>query len=476
MTLITSSYEHQLGAAYHRIDNRGLQLDEAKLQIVRDQIEIEIKTHLNFLINLWGFPIYIGRENALDDARALNLNSPDKKLARLKELGYKVPKVRKKDEETHEYEMEDSVGELALQKLLADPSLWPSPESGQGIKHLLEITELITFRKRYVNARLYKGQYFTNYNVAATVTGRRGSKKSIFGLGGNAQNFPARGRLSDLWYECIVARWGRIFFFVDQMQAEDWPVQALSENYNALTEMLSGINRHYKFASTIFGRTIDDLKRGRKSGDSACEMEYYLGKKGRHANNYGMQAQRLSEALAGEGYSIPKQTCILILDTINKVDPNVRGIFHQYIQKCLYDTRKLCTPLGRERQFFGLRQNDKNYALLNEAYAYIPQSTVGDNTGLAVLSLDGVNDYVVQEGHDSICQEVPDKESELLLCFKDTKRAFDRTIQFHNGISISIPIEAKMGYNWHNKVEISEFSEEGVLAAYKKLKEQYAKN
>lgn len=471
---VSSSYEHALGAAYHQIDNRGLQLDVKELETIRNDVKAELNNHCFYLSNAWGFPVYIGKENDSKKDQALNLNSPVKVLERLTALGYKVPKIRKKDEETDEYEMKESANELALRQLLAEPTLWPNPMAGEPIKKLLEVKEVVTFKNKYVNANLYKGQYFSNYNVAATNSGRRGSKKNVFGLGGNAQNFPARGRLSDLWKRCITARPGRLFFFVDQMQAEDWPVQALAQNFPALDDMQKGINRHYKFASAIFNRSIDDLKRGRASGDHQAEMEYNLGKRGRHANNYGMQPPRLSEILAGEGYSVSKAVCTMILETINRIDPNVKGVFHKYIQETLMDCRILRTPLGRERQFFGLRSGEKNYQVFNEAYSYLPQSTVGDNTGMAILYLCGLCDYVVQESHDSIVQEIPDNEESILTTLRNTRDSFKRVIRFHNGIEIEIPIEGALGYDWYDKVKINdkgwEFTEEKALEAYAKLK------
>lgn len=484
--IITSSYEHKLGAIYHRIDNRGLLINTKKLAVTEQVIEDELQKICVFLGSLWNIGVYIGKADFSYSGgyntyqRTLNLNSPTAVLIALQDLGYQVPKIRKKDSETHEYEFVESVAELALRKLYGDPSLWPNPAAGEGIKRVLDAREMITFRNRYVKARLYKSQYFCNYNVAGTLTGRRGSKKSIFGFGGNAQNFPSRGTFAEAWRECICARPGRIFFMVDQMQAEDWPVQALAQNFEALADMKQGINRHYKFASAIFNRTIDDLKAGRKSHDplvyAQAEMEYNLGKRGRHANSYGLQPTKMSEMLAGEGYSVPPSMCKLILETVNRIDPNVKQIFHKYVATCVFDSRMLRTPFGRERQFFGLRQHDKNYAILNEAYAWIPQSTVGDNTGIAIWQLDGCNSYVVQESHDSVCQEIPDDEQELLRVFRDTKRAFNRTITFHNGIQIEIPIEGKIGRTWHNPYQINtsvdDFTEENVIATYRKMKQE----
>jgi hypothetical protein len=381
--------------------------------------------------------------------------------------------------------MKDSVNELALVKLLADPSRWPTPNSGEAIKNLLMTRETITFRNRYINARLYRNTYYSNHNVAATITGRRGSKKTSFGVGGNDQNFPSRGRLSDSWKECIIARPDRLFLFVDQISAEDWPVQALSNNTTALDEMRRGVNRHYKFASQIFGLPVDDLKAARsnkgglytKEQQDTAEMQYYMGKKGRHANNYGMQPQRFSESLASEGgFTVPLDSCKNILSIIDRIDPNVKRVFHKYIQEELSKpTHLLRTPLGRECQFLGLRSGEKNYSILNQGYAYIPQSTVGDNTGLAICDLEGCQGIhcILQDGHDSLCQEIRDTESELLSVFKGTEKAFKRIIRFYNGVEIEIPIEAQIGYNWKEKVKLDHYTEDCLMKAYKELKEKY---
>jgi len=484
--LINSTYEHALALCYHNIDNRGLLINTRKKEQVRIAVQDELDTNCQYLSQLWNIAVYVGAENAPSGDKKLNINAPTKVLETLKNLGYKIPKIRKKNVETDSYDFEDSASKLALVKLLIDPTLWPSPFAGEGIKKLLEVKEAITFRNRYLNARLYKNIYFSNYNVASTLTGRRGSKKTIFNLGGNAQNFPSRGRLSNLWKECIIARPGRIFYFVDQVSAEDWPVQALSQNHHALEQMRQGVNRHYIFASKIFNVTVDALKAARDNKDGLytkaqqeeAELQYYMGKKGRHSNNYGMQPTRLSEAIASEvRISVPVQTCKNILTTVDQIDPNVKRIYHIYIQEELTKSSHLLrTPLGRERQFLGLRSGEKNYSILNEAYSYIPQSTVGDNTGLAVIELEKCNNYILQDGHDSLCQELPDNERELRRVFTDTAKAFKRTITFHNGIEVEIPIEGQLGYDWKDKIKLKDYTEDSLMDAYNKIrkeKEQY---
>ena len=340
------------------------------------------------------------------------------------------------------------------------------------IKALLEIHGIAKVRGTYINARLYDKTYFCNYSVTSTLTGRRGSKKHIFNLGNNAQNFPKHSILGMRYRECIIARTGRIFIFVDQVSAEDWPVQALAQNTTALEEMRRGVNRHYRFASIIFGVPEADLRAGRARKDAGAEMHYYLGKKSRHANNYRLRPQRMSESLAAEGYSFGVEVCKSMLEKVNNADPNIASVFHKYIEDQLFSKKFLRTPLGRERLFFGLRPNDKNWDIINEACAYIPQSVVGDNTGLAVTYLDNRfngRDYIVHDGHDSLCQEVPDSFDTLRSVFNETRESFNRTITFDNGIEINIPIEAELGYDWNNTVKVREMSEDALREAYDAL-------
>jgi len=117
-----------------------------------------------------------------------------------------------------------------------------------AIKRILDTRELVHLEIAPLMlvcvSFLMAGIYYSSYNVASTTTGRRGSKKSIFGFGNNAQNIPARTSTSNDYSNCIIARPGKVFFFVDQKQAEDWPVQSLAKNYEALDEMRRGVNRH----------------------------------------------------------------------------------------------------------------------------------------------------------------------------------------------------------------------------------------
>jgi len=109
--------------------------------------------------------------------------------------------------------------------------------------------------------------------------------------------------------------------------------------------------------------------------------------------------------------------------------------------------RLLRTPLGRERVFHGLRPYGDNGKVFREGYAYIPQSTIGDNNGLAVLFCQTTKpDCVLGDGHDSMLTEVDDDVGSVIEQMKLLLQAYDRIIRFPNGFEVRIPIDFKLGY------------------------------
>lgn len=468
-------------------------MDAAKIAEAKLRIKEMIKDQLDIACKQWSCKVFIGAANAPEKNSpelkfSVNLNATQGERALLKKLtdiGYHVPKITKKNEEG-EYEQKFSTSELALQKMLVE-NQFNYPSGDPAIRAILKVRELGKLQSGYLNARLLhrfeegiSNYYFlSTYNVAGTLTGRRGSKRHTFGFGNNAQNFPSHSETAGIFRECLVARPGNIFLFVDQSQAEDWPVSALSCNHNALSELRSGADRHSILASAIFNEYIPP-KNSPQWDKKKYGMSRYIGKKVRHARNYGMREKRMSDSIVQEtGIAITSQVCKILLDKAAAIDPTVNTIFHKYIQECLSNDHMLKTPFGRERMFLGCRPNADNNSVFNEAYSYIPQSTVGDNTGFAVNYLERIeppkqgSGFIVQEGHDSIVQDIYAEKNNILQFLERTRRAFKRTISFHNGISIEIPIEASIGYSFADDGEeefgIKSFDLKGVEDALDRL-------
>jgi DNA polymerase I-like protein with 3'-5' exonuclease and polymerase domains len=486
---VTNSYEHALQAAYYDIGNRGICVNTTRIAEAKAIVKAEVTRQLAIASNQWGTKVFVGAANAPDEtvkglnaSGAININATQGKFALLtglKTLGYEVVKITKKNSEG-DYEQNYSTGELALQKMLSR-NQFSYPGGDPAIRAILKIRELGKLYSSYLNARLLvqgsDSLFLSNYNVAGTLTGRRSSRRHTFGFGNNAQNFPKHSDVASMYRRCLTSRPGNIFLMVDQISAEDWPVSALSENHQALKELRDDTDvygRHTRLAAIIFGIPLN----AKTPGEWKDSMERYLGKKTRHASNYDMKAGRMSDALAQEGFSFSENDCNTLLKKVAAHDPSVQKIFHQYVKDTISKTHMLVTPFGRERQFLGARPNDSNSSVFKEAYAYIPQSTVGDNTGFAILAMETkypVNErFVVQEGHDSIVQDVPSDIETVYRCLLRVGESFKRSITFHNGITVEIPIEAEVGYDFQTTVKIKEVTRAGVKAAIEKLKDKLA--
>lgn len=471
-TRVSSQYEHELQRAYYYIGERGLLINNDKRLTLKNKLETEIQTNLDIISRKWGTKVYLG--NFGDKTGTINLNSSDQLIEALKAQGHKVPKNRQTDEETAQ-----SLGIIRLFAATNDVAL----------KSLLEISKLKTVLTRYVLAKLVNSTYYSSYVVTGTTTGRRGSKKHIFGFGNNAQNWPKYTAWGKEFRGAIEARPGKIFFSVDQKQAEDWIVVALSGNTSAYNDLLHGVDRHKKTAAFLFSIPESQVRK---------HPERFLGKKFRHANNYGMGKNTASDNLAKDSFAFTPKECEYLLGKMNEYDPSIKGVFHQYVQDCLSSDRMLRNPVGRERIFFGLRPRGENSKIFMEAYAYIPQSSVGDNTGLAVLYIESANEElsggytdgfgkfpIVHECHDSLILEIDDNEETVEQARKLFIEGFDRTFKFDNGFEVKIPLEAEFGYNLKDTVstEVSkeklgiprqadDMQAESVIKAWQMAREQ----
>lgn len=487
---ITYDFERKLQAIYNEIANRGVRVDASRLTEAKRFVDREIQRNLAIASNQWNVKLFTGVENdpnkgkkkgdpTIIDTQNLGSTSGEKSFLKfLQNLGYNVPKIVKKNNEG-DYESNYSTGELALQRMLRD-NQFGYATGDPAIKAVLAIRELSKLKSSYLNAHFYRNPngelyFLSGYNCAGTLTGRRASRKHTYGFGNNGQNHPKHSKIAEQWRRCLVARPGNIFLMVDQKSAEEWPVSALAQNYTAIQQMLDGINRHIWRASYIFN--IAETSRSKTEWKDS--IEYYLGKKTGHANNYNMQPPRMSESLIQEGHFIEVAACTTMLNRLNNLEPNIRGVFHKYIRDTISSTRILTTPFGRERQFLGLRPNDSNNKIFNEAFAFIPQSSVGDNTGFAVAHIDSSDldcrsKFIVQEGHDSIVQDLPDNLTVLDMGLRNCIVGFDRKMRFQNGIEVQVPIEAEIGYDFATTVTVDDLSYDGLKKAKEKLKAKIA--
>jgi hypothetical protein len=183
-----------------------------------------------------------------------------------------------------------------------------------------------------------------------------------------------------------------------------------------------------------------------------------------------MESFRFAEVMAAEGHHFTVFMCEHLLSRFHNAEPGIKQVFHKYVQDELMLKHQLATPFGFTRQFFGLRDYGDNKKLFKEGYSQIPQGTVGQNTGLAILWLESYHPgYVVLDDHDAITLEVQDSPDIVYEATRWLRDSFDRIIRLENGLEFTIPIEVEIGYDLAHMKTCADLSNHGVMNIYNGL-------
>ncbi len=281
------------------------------------------------------------------------------------------------------------------------------------------------------------GRFRCRYILFGTETGRLASKLSWTDTGGNLQNVP-----KGIAREIFIPDEGKMFMSGDLSQADARVVAYLANEPSLIKIFESGGDIHRKVASIMFNKEESDVTPDeRQTSKHIC-----------HAANYGMGAYKLAERWLTK---LSVAECEEKLNLFHVHFPKIR-IWHMAVEAQLKKTRVLITPMGRKRMFFG--RWDK--AMLRDAYAYVPQSTVADVCLKGMVNL-YKNFCAYQEGydivfniHDEIVIQIPvhhadslDREwvgfmkAVLIDCM-----SIPLTIE---GKTFTIPVGIKTGMNWN---------------------------
>ena len=345
----------------------------------------------------------------------INVNSPKQMSDFLyRELGLPIQSHRKTGK--------TSTNEEALRGL---DKIAPNPL----FKIILSIRETRKLISTYLESEIDPdGRFRCSYLLSGTETGRLASRMSATGTGGNLQNVP-----KGIAREVFIPDKGKMFLSADLSQAEARVVAYLAKEEGLIDIFESGKDIHRQVAASIFDKKVEDVTNGERELAKRCV----------HASNYGMGA-RLFATL----------TELSVADAQGKLNlyhihfPRIR-IWHMEVARELKKTRILTTPMGRKRMFFG-RWND---ALLRDAYAYIPQSTVADVVLKGMININKALPHscsIVFNIHDEVVIQVPIEWDLLSTTYKMDKlmiKAMSIPIEIH-GRTLTIPVNVKSGMNW----------------------------
>ena len=319
---------------------------------------------------------------------------------------------------------------------------------------MLDIRGLSKRISTYLNLRKVDkdGRYRSSYKPVGAETGRISSGETIFGTGGNQQNWP-----HDL-LRFFVFDEGYIGYSIDLSQIENRIVAYVGGVIPQIEAFENGIDLHRMTASVIFDKPYDEIlsEDGSSSLGDGRQSERYWGKKGNHAINYDVGQKTF--ALKNE---MPENQAKFMIEKIHRGYPQIRNGYHLTIQNMIKKNRIVESLMGRKRLFLGpihpsYPSVSKSACLttFREGYAQLPQSSTADKINEHGVQYVYYNQELfssvelLTQVHDSIVFQIPlfipwIKHAELLLLIKKSLE-----IPFYwKSTRINTPADIAIGLN-----------------------------
>lgn len=257
---------------------------------------------------------------------------------------------------------------------------------------------------------------------------------------------------------------GYIFVQLDSSQAEARVCSLLAADEKML-EMYDKHDIHALTASWFFGGTEE--KFSKKVLGYECP-ERFIGKTLRHAGERGAKKRRASIEVNTQArkYKVPikvsEPQAEAALNIFHRMCPNIEKVYFASVVAQLQKDRKLYGPLpygiespvGPPRIFYE-RWGDE---LFRQAFSYIPQRAVTDNTKAAGMRIKEKHPTarIVVESHDALLWMVrKDELTEFVpIAIKEMERPINFSVCSIRRHSLKIPCEVETGYNY---MELSKF-------------------
>jgi DNA polymerase-1 len=399
---------------------RGIRINLASMTKAYNEAEIEIEKLKMELNNMVGFD--------------LNSNSP-KQLIDYFYIGKKIPPYKTKGKITTD--------ETAMVRIARKGF----PEAYK----ILDIRRAVKNRSTYLNPEKIDSDSRLRcaYNPVGTRYSRISSSKNIFGTGNNLQNQP-----HDV-LKFFLADEGYIYYGMDLSQAENRIVAYVGQIPQMIEAFEKELDVHSLTGALISGLSPDEVKRQDKEnipcqlGDKKKTWRFY-GKKSNHGLNYDLGYKNFALDL-----EISESDSKFIVTRYHLAYPGVRNNYHAMVKKQLGINRTITNLMGRKTLFL----DEWEDALFKEAYACIPQGTVGD-----VINERGV-EYLyynqdlfapvelLTQVHDSVGFQIPisigwSEHARMLTLLKSS---LETPLKLPNGNTFVIPVDTSLGFSMYDK-------------------------
>lgn len=272
--------------------------------------------------------------------------------------------------------------------------------------------------------------------------------------------------------EEVVIKEEEVFLQADSSQAEARVVWLLADDEEALS-LVDTIDYHAHTAVWFFGpneelHNYDKKKLGYEHPIRFC------GKTLRHAGHLGAGKRRAAISVNTDArkYKIPIIITEAIAERALKIfhskQPRIQQVFQHGVVECLRKNRTLIAalpwgidaPCGGRRTFFERWGEELN----RQAFSYIPQRTVSDNTKAAGIRIRKAipTIKIVMESHDALLFSIP--VSKLGEYSAIIKKEMERPIDFSacslKRRRLKIPCELETGKNYR---DLSKFKDIPII-------------
>jgi DNA polymerase-1 len=377
--------------------------------------------------------------------RDINYNSPKQLMEYFyKELGNKAYKKKNANGQYN-----DSIDVDALKRLVRQGGT-----AAKSARIMLDIRGLSKRISTYLDiGKVDKdGRYRSSYKPVGADTGRLSSGETIFGTGGNQQNWPHDLLRFFLFDE------GYIGYSFDLSQIENRIVAYTGGVLAQIDAFERGIDLHTLTASIIFHKPYDQISKrdGSSTLGDGRQSERYWGKKGNHGINYDESYKKF--ALVNE---ITEAEAKMTLEEIHQGYPQIRSGYHAMIQDMLKTSRTVTNLFGRTRLFLGpVFESYPNVSkaacveTFRSAYAHFAQSTCADKVneqGIEHIYYDQSYYKPVEllaQNHDSVVFQIPlslpwVEHANILLRIK---KSLETPLIWHDR-EIPTPVDLAIGFN-----------------------------
>jgi len=247
---------------------------------------------------------------------------------------------------------------------------------------------------------------------------------------------------------------------LDSSQAEARVVFNLALDDQALRD-IDEHDYHALTASWFFGGTEEDYSKKVLGYESPIR---FAGKTLRHAGHLGAGKRRASVELNTQArkFKIPitidEGQADRALRIFHAKQPKIQQVFHAGIIEALKETRQLVAPLpwGIDAERGGIRIFYERWGddLFREAFSYIPQRAVTDNTKAAGIRIKKQRPYarIILEAHDALLFALRREylDDFVPLAKKEMERALNFSACSLPRRFLKIPCDVEIGENYQD--------------------------